>query len=175
MQILDVFDVIRGRRSVRKYKSDAVPLDVLGKLVEAGQWAPTGANRQPWKFVVVSDARVMRNVKRLSPMMWGAAPACIFVCLDLTRNSTPPEARTGLATGFPSQNVMLAAYALGLGTCPIGGFNRDAIRKLLDIPEDMEPMLLITVGYPDEAPEVKPRRPKMEIAYIDNCGRPWDA
>ena len=172
---MDVFDAIKSRRSVRKYKPDAVPLDVLEKLVEAGQWAPTGANRQPWKFIVVSDARVMRNVKRLSPMMWGAAPACIFVCLDLTRNSTPPEARIGLATGFPSQNVMLAAYAHGLGTCPIGGFNRDAIRKLLSIPEDMEPMLLITVGYPDETPEVKPRRPIEEIAYIDNCGRPWDA
>jgi len=172
---MDVFDTLRGRRSVRKYKSDPVSLDVMEKLVRAGQWAPTGANRQPWKFIVITDARVMRNVKRLSPMMWGAAPACIFVCLDLTRNSTPLEARTGLATGFPSQNVMLAAYALGLGTCPIGGFNRDAIRKLLDIPEDIEPMLLITVGYPDEIPKVKPRRPIAEIAYINNCRRPWDA
>ena len=172
---MDVFDALRGRRSVRRYKPDAVPLELLGRLVEAGQWAPTGANRQPWKFVVVNDARVMRNVKRLSPMMWHPAPACIFVCLDLTRNSTPPGARTGLATGFPSQNVMLAAYALGLGTCPVGGFNREAIRKLLDIPEDMEPMLLITVGYPDEVPEIKPRRPMGDIAYIDSCRRPWDA
>ncbi len=79
---MDVFDTLRGRRSVRKYKSDPVSLDVMEKLVRAGQWAPTGANRQSWKFIVITDARVMRNVKRLSPMMWGAAPACIFVCLD---------------------------------------------------------------------------------------------
>ena len=171
---MDVFTAIKGRRSVRRYKMDPVPLDVLGKLVEAATWAPTGANRQPWKYVVVADPKVARNVKRVSPMMWGAAPACIFVCIDTTLNGARPEARTGLATGFPSQNIMLAAYALGLGTCPIGGFNRDAVRRLLEIPDELDPMLLITVGYPDETPEVKPRRPMGEVAYIDSCGRPWD-
>jgi nitroreductase len=115
----------------------------------------------------------MKMVKRVSPMMWGEAPAAILVCIDLTRSRMPPEAWTGDAAGFPSQNIMLSAYSLGLGTCAIGGFNKKAVRNLLEISEEMAPLLLITVGYPNEKPEVRPRRAIQEIAYLDSCKKPW--
>ena len=98
--------------------------------------------------------------------MWGQSPAAIIVCLDLNR------IKRGDA-GYTSQNIMLAAYDLGLGTCAIGGFNRKAIKKLLNIPEDMEPKLLISLGYPDESPDQKPRRPMSEVAFLNSCKNPW--
>ena len=170
---MDILDAIRNRRSIRRYKPDPVPLDLMEKIIDAGRWAPTGANRQHWKYIAVTDPKVMKTVKRVSPMMWGEAPAAVFVCLDLTRSRMREEARTGGAAGFPSQNIMLAAYALGLGTCAIGGFNRRAAREILDIPDDMDPLLLITVGYPDEEPEAKPRRLMSEVAFLDSCRNPW--
>jgi len=171
---LDLLSAIRERRSIRSYKPDPVPLEMMEKLIDAGRWAPTGGNRQYWKFIAVTDPGVMKMVKRVSPMMWGESPAAILVCLDLDRSSLSEEARRGYGelAGFPSQNIMLAAHALGLGSCAIGGFNRQAVREILDVPDDMDPLLLITLGYPGEAPEPKPRRPLSEIAYLDSCKNP---
>jgi nitroreductase len=171
--IMDVMSIVRGRRSIRKYKSAPVPFNFIEKLVEAGQWAPTGANRQYWKFIVVTDQELMKKIKNVSPMMWRKAPAAIIICLDLTRNRMRPEARTGGVAGFPSQNILLEAYSLGLGTCAIAGFNRMAVKNLLEIPDNLDPLLLITVGYPDETPEIRPRRPMSEVAFLNTCKNPW--
>jgi hypothetical protein len=82
-----------------------------------------------------------------------------------------PDARA--RSGYPSQNIMLAASALGLGTCAIGGFNREAIIKILEIPDNLEPILLITVGYPNETPKPKPHQPLTEVAFLNSCNNPW--
>lgn len=163
---METLDAIRDRRSIRRYKPDPIPLDIIEKIINAGRWAPTGGNRQYWKFIVVTDPNLMKNVKRISPMMWGESPVSILVCLDLNLGNRADP-------GFASQNIMLAAYALGLGTCAIAGFNRAAIKNLLCIPDDMEPKLLISLGYPDESPKPKPRRPIHEIAYLNYCKNPW--
>lgn len=173
---METLEAIKTRRSVRRYKPDPVPLDLVKKIIEAGQWAPTGASKQYWKFIAVTDPKVMKMILRTSPMVWGASPAAIFVCKDLARAGIDELQKrgSGEACGFPSQNVMLAAHALGLGTCAIGGFNREAAIDILDVPDDVWPMLLITLGYPDEEPEAKPRRPKSEVAYLNSCNNPWE-
>lgn len=172
---MDISNLIKNRRSIRRYKTDPVPIELIEEIIDAGRWAPTGGNKQYWKFIVVDDEKVMKMVQRVSPMFWGEAPAAIFVCLDLTRSTMSEEARKGHGNvaGFPSQNIMLAAFALGLGTCAIGGFNKLAIREILDIPKDLDPILLITLGYPDEDPPKKPRRPMSEVAYLNSCNNPW--
>jgi len=172
---MELFEAIKNRRSIRNYKPDLVPAELVEKVITAGRWAPTGGNKQYWKFIAVTAPNVMKMVKSVSPMFWGEAPAAIFVCLDLTRSSMNEEARRGHGNlaGFPSQNIMLAAHALGLGTCAVGGFNKLAIKEVLDIPEDMDPLLLITVGYPNEEPPKKPRRPMSEVAFLNSCNNPW--
>jgi nitroreductase len=172
---MDVLTAIKDRRSIRRYTEKAVSNDVMNDLIKAGQWAPTGGNRQYWKFIAITDKNVMKMVKRASPMMWGESPAAILVCLDLTRSSIKPEGHRGYGeiAGFPSQNIMLAAYALGLGSCAIGGFNRKALIDILEIPDDLEPKLLITLGYPDEAPMPKPRRSIKEVAFLNSCNNHW--
>lgn len=172
---METMEAIRTRRSIRHYRPDPVPLKLLEKLVEAGRWAPTGADRQYWRFIVVDDPKTMKMVKRVSPMMWDDAPAAVFACFDLSRSSLGKDTgkASGECSGFPSQNILLAAHALGLGACAIGGFNRQAIRKILSVPEDMAPLLLITVGYPDEEPVARPRRSWSDVAYLNTCAEKW--
>jgi nitroreductase len=173
---MDTSNAIRTRRSIRKYKPDPVPLEMIKKIVEAGQWAPTGGNRQYWKFISVNDPKIMKMIIRSSPMVWGDAPAAIFVCKDTGRRHLSEHIRNtdyGECCGYPAQNIMLQAHAIGLGTCAIGGFNKEVAIDILDIPEDMWPMILITLGYPDEEPKAKPRRPFSEVAYLNSCKNRW--
>jgi len=131
---MNIFDAIRGRRSIRRYKREKVPLELIEQIIEAGQWAPTGKNLQYWKFIAVTDPCLMKMVKTVSPMLWGESPAAILICLDL--KLTTPLLHEGVISselaGFPAQNMMLAAHALGIGTCAIGGFNREAVKELLE-------------------------------------------
>jgi nitroreductase len=172
---MDLLDAIKKRRSVRSYKKDPVPRNLLLELVEAGRWAPTGGNRQYWKFIIVDDPKVMEMVKLVSPMMWGVSPVAIVVCQDLTRRELGEEIKGGYGecAGFPSQNILLAAHSRGLGSCAIGGFNKEALKEVLNIPETMWPMLVITVGYPGEEPEPKTRRPLSETVFLNSCKNPW--
>ena len=179
---METIEAIKTRRSIRRFKQDRVPLDLLKQFVEAGIWAPTGGNRQYWKYIVIEDPEVAKKVKRVSPMVWGECPAAILVCYDFEKgtlskegllSSDDPSISSEFA-GFPSQNIGLAAHALGLGSCAIGGFNKSAVTKILDIPDSMEPVLLIVLGYPDESPEPKKRRPFSEITYLNSCNNPWE-
>ena len=172
---MDALTAIKERRSIRQYKDEPVPLEVLEIIVKAGTWAPTGANKQYWKFIIVNEPQVMRMVKQVSPMMWGISPAAIVVCQDLNRLEVSEQVKGGYGecSGFPSQNILLAAHALGLGSCAIGGFNKQAIIEILSIPEDLWPMLVINVGYPAEEPKPKPRRPFNEVVFLNSCDNPW--
>jgi nitroreductase len=179
---MNVLDVIRERRSIRRYKETPVPLELMKQLLEAGRWAPTGGNKQYWKFIAVTNPDLTKRVKRASPCLWGECPAAIIICFDMDRTAITKKvlekARTvpgGISeySGYPSQNIMLAASALGLGTCAIGGFNREAIIKILEIPDNLEPILLITVGYPNETPKPKPHQPLTEVAFLNSCNNPW--
>jgi nitroreductase len=172
---MDVVDAIKNRRSIRRYKDTPVPLNILRKIVEAGTWAPTGANKQYWKYIIVNEPKVMKMVKQVSPMMWGISPAVVVVCQDLKRLELSEQVKSGYGecAGFPSQNILLAAHSLDLGTCAIGGFNKQAIKDILDIPDDLWPMLVINIGYPDEEPTPKPRRPLEEVVYLNSCYNPW--
>jgi nitroreductase len=167
---MNIIQVIKNRRSIRRYKKNPVPLNLLKTIVESARWAPTGANKQYWKYIIVNDPIVMKMVKTVTPMMWDESPASIVVCQDLARRNLTEDMKQdfGECSGFPSQNILLTAYHLGLGSCAIGGFNKIALKEILDIPDDMWPMLIITVGYPDEDPEPKPRRPFSEVVFLNS-------
>jgi len=100
-----------------------------------------------------------------SPLLRGRPTAAILICFEKARGGEGE-------IGFPSQNIMLAAHALGIGSCPVLGFSRAAIRKILDIPEELEPALLISLGYPTEVPEPWPRRPWTETVFLNSCNNP---
>lgn len=172
MARMDVFEAIRGRRSIRKYKNVPVGKEVIEKLLDAARWAPSGGNIQPWLFIVINDPKVLNVIRKVSPGYFGEAPLAILVCSDREK-----AYRIGgkLARDYLSiadcamavQNMLLAAYALGLGTCVVKSFSHTAMKEILDIPDGIEPELLVIAGYPDQKPKPPPRTPLSEIVYLN--------
>jgi len=160
-----VLETIAKRRSIRSFTDKSVSLDDLKKLVTAAKWAPTGSDRQQWKYVIIHDADVLKKVIMASPLLRGKPTAAILICFEKASGGE-------WEIGFPAQNIMLAAHALGIGSCAILGFSRTAIRKILDIPEELEPALLISLGYPTDVPEPWPRRPWSESVFLNSCKNP---
>lgn len=160
-----VLEVIAERRSIRSFTDKPVSLDDLKKLVTAAKWAPTGSDRQQWKYVIIHDPDVLKKVVMASPLLRGRPTAAILICLEKARGWAG-------GIGFPAQNIMLAAQALGIGSCAILGFSRTAIRKILDIPEELDPTLLISLGYPTDVPEPWPRRLWSETVFLNSCNNP---
>jgi nitroreductase len=166
--------LLKSRRSIRRYLPDPVPEEMIEQLLEAGQWAPSASNRQPWVFIVIQDEAVRREIAQHAAyffVRWAHvedAPLLIALCGD-ARNRLYRQflhEDIGLAGG----QMMLQAAALGLGTCWIGGLDRKAIAGVLRLPDHMEVVGLLTVGFPDEDPPPPPRKPLTEVAHYDVYG-----
>jgi nitroreductase len=166
--------LLKGRRSIRRYRPDPVPDEMVEQLLEAGRWAPSASNRQPWAFVVIRDKEVLEQVARHAAFFFvrwahvGEVPLIIALC---------GTARTRIYRqflhediGLAGAQIMLQAKALGLGTCWIGGLDRAAIAGILRLPEHMEVVGLLTVGFPAEDPEPRLRKPLEEIVHYEVYG-----
>ena len=169
-------DLAEKRRSVRAYKPDEVPEDLLQTVLEAGRLAPSACNKQPWRFIVVRDEVARRALGAAYAREWfWKAPVVIAVCI------LPKEAWT---RSFDGQNyamvdgalaldhMTLAAAELGLGTCWIGAFDPAAAREILGLPDGVEIVGMTPLGFPDvEAnPRVRSRRPLGEIVMKERWG-----
>lgn len=164
-------DVARGRRSIRKFKPDPVPEELLREIVERGTWAPSASNMQAWRFGLITDPTVVRQIDRFSPGMGGNPPALIAVCSDLAyaqqRCGNKADELATMDASLAAENIMLAAYNKGLGTCAIKSYNDAVVRKILQLPESIHIELLITVGYPDHDPKM-PRRKGLDVVAFSN-------
>jgi nitroreductase len=166
--------LLKGRRSIRRYQPDPVPEEMVEQLLEAGRWAPSASNRQPWEFIVIRDEAIRRQVAQHAAfyfIKWahvGEAPLLIVLC----GNARNPAYRRYLHEdiGLAGSQIMLQAKALGLGTCWIGALDRKAIAGILKIPDHLEILGLLTVGFPAEDPPPPPRKPLAEIVHYDVYG-----
>ena len=164
--------MIKNRRSIRTYKNQELPDELIAKLVEAARLAPTAGNVQPFHLVIVKTEKnrqqlseATRNQKSLLE-----APVVIVVCAD----EEAAENRYGVRgkklyclqdTAAVTQNILLAACALGLGTCWVGAFDEGAIKKVINAPKNIRPVALIPIGYPNEVPEARSIKPVDEIVH----------
>lgn len=162
---MEVKEAIFGRRSVRVFTDKAVEKEKLNELAQAAIWAPTGGNAQPWVFIFVSQPETLRLIKAVSPGLLGTPPALIAVCADKQTNikkmGAIGEILAVMDCSMASENIMLRAHDLGLGTCAIRSFNQRALQEILKTPAEIIPELLITVGYPNQDP--KPPARKEEV------------
>lgn len=155
---MDVFEAIYERFSVRDYKADQIPDDVMEKLLTSLRYAPSAANKQPWKFIVVKDQETRNKLQvACRGQKWiGDAPVTIVGCgygdecyhkMGGFRSSIDVD----LSIAF--DHLTLAATALGLGTCWIGAFFEDQVKEILNIPDDVRVVCITPVGYPTENPK----------------------
>ena len=162
LEVNPVLSNIMARRSVRKYLDKPVEHEKLETVALAGINAPSAMNRQNWAVRIIEDQNLMADVKG----MCRNAPNLICVC-------APAEGRFDLDAGLMGQNMMLAAQSLGLGTCiqtgPIRFLTTDekakTFRDSLDVPEGYKLLYVISIGYPDEQPDAKPRDAS-KVKYI---------
>jgi nitroreductase len=168
---MDTLEAILSRRSVRKYKPDPIADEDLAQILEAGRQAPSGGNRQPWHFIVVRDPEVRQAVATACNKQTWMADADVIICA-----CGSPEASKWhqVDPTIALQNMILAATALGYGTCWIGAMVEEEVRAILEIPPELQIVCLTPVGVPDEAPDARARKPLGEVFSRDKYGTAWE-
>ena len=167
---MDILELIKTRRSIRKYKLDPIPEEEINKILEAGRWAPSASNRQPWRFIVLRSEET--KGKLAETLTWGGflsqAPLGIAVVINPRASNHPVE--DGAAA---TQNMLLEAHSLGLGACWIGAYgsvNEESAKDILNVPDDERLLSVIVIGRPAESPQ-STRRKLDEITFSDRYGR----
>lgn len=172
---MDIYEVISRRKSVRAYRADEIPTEVLQRILEAARLAPSAKNIQPWRFIVVRDRQRIADLAVACNNQSFIAQAPVVICgcalekicyrgMGGYWNSWAVDLAIAL------EHIMLAATAEGLGTCWIGAFREAAVRELLKIPADVKIVALTPLGYPAEVPKARPRKPLSEIV----CEEEWN-
>ncbi len=188
-EIKDVHTIIRTRRSIRRYKQTPVPFEILKQIVYDATLAPSASNKQPWEFIIVTEEKNRKVI--FDNIYW------------LTSAGKPPKENQPQAyiivLGNPQiskeyiydcsaaiQNILLSAWGYGIGSCWIGSINREEIYKNFAIPQHLKIVAIISLGYPDEQPEIEvskdtknltpykkqqklvvPKRPLAEVLHIE--------
>lgn len=180
---MEVLEAIKTRRSVRKYQAAPVDDRTLGLILEAARWAPSWANTQCWRFIVVRDSAVRAG---LAGTMGGNqaadavrnAPVVIVACAELEKSGYfhgEPATDKGdwfmFDVALAMQNLVLAAHSLGLGTVHVGLFDARKAEAVLEVPEGFRVVEMTPLGYPDQEPPVRPRKELSEIVFYDKYGR----
>ena len=171
---MEFYEVVKTRRSIRSYKADEVPDDVLNRVMEAVRVAPSGSNRQPWRFLLVRKPELKQKLAELcGGQKWFAgAPIVVVACghnINYNRGGWMGDAAVIMDVRIGLTHMVLAARAEGLGTCWIGLFENAPIKALLDIPEEWNVAAVTPLGYPKDPAFVGPGKRKglEEIVGLD--------
>ena len=185
---MEVLEAIRTRRSIRKYQPTAVDEQTLELVLDAARWAPSWANTQCWRFIVVRDNRVKDRVAdTLGLNKEGAtnpalaaikqAPLLIVACAELGKSGGwdgNPVTDKGdwymFDVALAMQNLALAAHSLGLATVHIGNFDAKKVAEILGVPQGYCVVEMTPLGYPDQIRNPRPRKELSEIVFYDKFG-----
>lgn len=166
---MQTLEAIFTRRSIRSFTAESIPDEVLQTIIRAAAAAPSASNAQPWVFITVQNARRLAALRSLAPGIIGVPAAVVIMCLDqrLRRESSDDsfDSITLIDLGAALQNILLTAHDLGFGGCPIGSFHKQGVMAFLNLPEHIEPCLLVALGKPRVIPPAPKKRPIEEIHF----------
>jgi len=167
---MNVFDAIKLRRSIRSFEDKPIEEEKLLRVLEAGRLAPSAKNQQEWRYVIVKDKELRRKVAVASNNQYfiAEAPVVIVGCatmVDYVLSCGQPAYTIDVAISM--DHMSLQAVEEGLGTCWIGAFKEDEVKKILNIPEKMRVVEIMPLGYPKFLPDPKPRKALKETAFYD--------
>jgi nitroreductase len=165
------YEKIRKRRTIRKYLQKAVPEEALLKCVDAARLSPSGRNRQPLRYVIVNDPKLLKQV--FTTLSWATdlpdyypteedMPRAYIVIL-LDKNAPTPIHDASIA----AMSISMVAYDERLGSCILGSVDREKLRKILKVPEDLAIVLVVALGYPAENPVVEPVKDGATNYWLD--------
>jgi len=185
---MDIFEVIKNRRSIRQYKSDPLDDATVQKVLEAAHWAPSWGNFQCWQFVVVRDSSTKAQiadtiakvqvdkewVENAAAAAIKQAPVLIVFCAEKKRSGFNidgvPLTDKGefwylFDVAMAVENLLLAAYAQGLGTVIVGGFDAKEVAKILNVPAEYVVVTMTPLGIPTRQGQVSPRKQLSEVVF----------
>ncbi|MDH5376323.1 MAG: nitroreductase family protein [Candidatus Bathyarchaeota archaeon] len=159
---MPLLDVIFRRRSIRRYRSEPIPDDVLRNILEAGRLAPSADNAQPWHFIVVTESKIK---EKLSEGRWNYfikdSAATVVGCGYADNEWSTIDVAIAL------ENMVIAAEAQGVGSCWIGDFEEEEVKELLGIPDNLKVVALVSFGYPAEKPSPLNKKSLKEIVHYN--------
>lgn len=171
-------EVIETRRSVRSYRSDPIPDDVLERVLKGAQCAPSANNVQPWRYIVVKDEKTRKKIADISfsQAFIGEAPVVVVCCAKNYHDSYSwiADHMFLVDSTISFDHLTLAARNEGLGTCWIGAFDHPQLKELLDVPAGYDIVVLTPLGYPKSSSAFKPtknRKPLSEIVFRETFGK----
>ena len=164
---------MRARRSIRRFRpGEPVRPEDLKAILEAMRLAPSAKNLQPWYVVVVQDPRRKRALaEAANRQMFVADAGAVLVCLSDPGRSPKWHDKDAM---IALEHAALAATALGYGSCWIGAFDPEAVRRIIRAPEELSVVAMMAIGVPDESPPPRPRRPLSQVAFSEEWGRPLE-
>jgi nitroreductase len=145
---MDAIEALKGRRSIRSYEDKPVPREVLEEIIDTARLAPTANNTQPWEFIVVTEREMRVKIADLTDygkFIAGSGACMVVFSKDVKRYLEDGSAAT--------ENILIAAHALGLGACWVAGYKKvyaEPLRELLGVPADYKLVALVALGYPAE-------------------------
>ncbi len=173
------FEIVEKRRAVRKYKPYDIPDDDLKRILEAARLAPSADNSQPWRFIIVKNQEAKELLAKPSTQTFIASANAIVVVLgDPSVSCCPRATWTTRDPMIATEHIVLAAMALGYGTCWIANYESrpqewiEEVKKMLKIPQHMHIIVLVAIGVPDETPQPRPRKSLQEICFDEVYGNP---
>jgi nitroreductase len=176
----ELMEIIKGRRSIRKYEDKMVPEEILNQVLEAVQWAPSWANTQCWEIIVIKEPAAKQQLQETMAKGNPAtkaiieAPVILAICGKLKSSGYYKEQVTTkfgdwfmFDLGLATQNLCLAAHAFGLGTVIVGLFDHDQAARVVGLPQGYELVCLIPLGYPAKVSSAPKRREIAEFTHTE--------
>jgi nitroreductase len=178
---MDVFEAIRNRCAVRQFKPDIIPDDSLLKILEAARWAPSPFNIQPWEFIIIKDKETLKSIAgyaRYSGYLENAPMAIAVVVppADGKFSWINSIGEPRYAAAMAVQNMMLAAWELGIGTCWVS-IEREKVGEILKVPRTHFVLTVMPVGYPEMMPpkhDESSRKNLKDMIFYEKHGRKVD-
>lgn len=176
---MELFEAIKGRRSIRSYTEEKVTDEEVNRILEAATWAPSACNKQSWRFVVVRKPETIEKLYKAASfstqhqIFVKKAKVVIVVCSDLEVYKTFPHKKRALGlftiqeTAAATQNLLLAAHALGLGACWVSLFSDEQVKEALNFPKGMRPVVIIPLGRTKSKANSKPRKALKDIVNYE--------
>ncbi|MBU3904886.1 MAG: nitroreductase family protein [Nanoarchaeota archaeon] len=175
-----VLDVIKDRRTVREFQKTAIPDNVLIKILDAGRYAPSAGNQQPWEFIVIknSETKKMLCTACFNQEFIADPPVVVVVGMNVHVSSSKYHERGEKLYGIQAvsaaiQNMLLAAEALGIGSCWVGSFSEQAVATITQCPNYVRPAAIVLFGYPAEDPPAPHRQPLIDIMHYEKFGETY--
>ena len=170
---METIDCIKTRRSVRQFKDTPVPQDLIDEILDCGVHAPSGCNTQPWSFVIVKDKDTLESLSKITKYcsFVKQAPVCIVACMTHEAIDLTPSAYLSVACAV--ENMLLCIEDKGLGSCWLYVKDFDdpepekKARKILNIPEDVEVICMLPIGYPDQEPKEKVLKNMEDVVHAE--------